>query len=570
MDVKMPDGTIVKNVPDHYNQEDLLEQYQQMSGKTPTSEAPKVKMDDFPRYKEENSHKFIQAQPYKYPFVQSVVTGLSGLQGALNLPAGALQLAGINKPAEALRKNQEWAEGVAPYASTANTAGELASSFLLPEASIPKLGASVVGKYAVPSAIQAGLAPVDTRDKGYLDTVVDKFENMLAGGATGGVLGKTGQMIMSPQVSARLQQLKDLGMTKFTPGQLASQFPVIGEGLQRIEKGLTSLPFTGSVIGQGLKTSFDDFNKAIGNKVLSNLGLKLNKDAPVGNEMVDAINQKIKDAYDTFLQKAKFSDAFNPKTGKNTSEHLSDIADMAMSKLSPTNQQIMANDISKNVTGHLQNERVWDGEQFREIERGLTKSANEYYKMGEDGLGHAYKTVLSALRDELKRQNPTMAEQLEKAHKAFRELQPLEVAASRRGAKEGAFTPDQFKSAVQQVGGKKATASGKAMMTRESQAAEDILGNNIPNSGTIDRYLAAGILGGTGYVGANEKEYPLLSHVAAPLALATAAYNPYAMKAITKMATERPDVMRNLSPEVSKTLSKLGTSLVTKPSEPKQ
>ena len=542
---------------------------------TKTEEPEKVKMDDFPRYKEEKGHNFAPVTNSS----TALLSTLAGLQGVLKPLGGALQFGGINKPTEAMDKNAEYAKSnvlntnvgglqLNP-ASAMETVGEIAPSLAIPEtlgAKIPGLANAISKspslKYLVPSFIQGlGDQVTDTENKNYTDILGEKIFDLLGSTGLGIAGGKVGQMVMNPQVSARLQQLKDMGMKTFTPGQLASQFPVIGEGLQKLEKGLTSLPITGSVIGSGLKASFDDFNKAIGNKVLSNLGLKLTKDAPVGNEMVDLINQQIKDAYETFLQNAKFSDAFNPKTGKNVSEHLSDIADMAMSKLSPSNQKIMANDISTNVSGHLQNEKVWDGEQFREIERDLSNTANDYYKVGKDGLGHAYKIVLNALRDELKRQNPTMAKQLEQAHKAFRELQPLEVAASRRGAKEGAFTPDQFKSAAEQVSGRKGTASGKGLMIPESQAGHEVLGSTLPSSGTAERLLSAkGVVGGLA-------ELPLqLKTLGVPLIASGLLYNQPTMRMLTKLATERPEAMKILEPTISKQLANIGAIKGAEPS----
>jgi len=536
---------------------------------TKTEEPQKVKMDDFPRFKEESGHKFYPTSGAS----TGILSGLAGLQGVLKPIAGALEWANIRSPMEALEKNAQYAKSSVPTtmginpASAAETVGEIAPSLAIPEtlgAKIPQLASAIAKypslKYLAPSAVQGlGGQVTDTANKSYMDILGEKIADLGESTALGVAGGKVGQMITNPQVSARLQQLKDMGMTKFTPGQLASQFPMIGQGIQNFEKKLTSLPIAGSVIGSGLKTSFEDFNKAVGNKVLSNLGLKLSNDAPVGNKMIDAIGQKISDAYDGFLGNAKFADAFNHKTGMNTSEHLSNVADSAMSKLVPAQQKSMANDIATNVTGHIQNEGVMSGEQYREIEKYLSTKANDFFSQGMDGLGHAYKTVLTGLRDELKAQNPQMAKQLENAHKAFREFQPLEVAASRRGADEGVFTPDQFKSAVQQVAGKKATASGKGLMLPESQAASDVLGATVPNSGTADRLsammLAKGAAEGLGH----------LKTGFVPLAISAGLYNAPMMKAMTKVATERPQIIKKLEPAVSGTLSRLGANLGSQP-----
>ena len=536
---------------------------------TKPEEAPKVSMDDFPRFKEESGHRFAPTSGAS----TAMLSGLSGLQGVLKPIAGALQWANINKPMEALEKNAQYAKSSVPTtlginpASAMETVGEIAPSFAIPETlgtKIPQVASAIAKspalKYAIPSAIQGlGGQVTDTANKSYMDILGEKIADLGESTAFGIAGGKVGQMLTNPQVSARLQQLKDMGMTKFTPGQLASQFPMIGEGIQNFEKKLTSLPIAGSVIGNGIKSSFEDFNRAVGNKVLSNFGLNLTKDAPVGNKMIETIGQKISDAYDGFLANAKFADSYNHKTGMNTSEHLSNLADSAMSKLVPGQQKSMANDISTNVTGHIQNEGIMNGEQYREIEKYLSTKANDFYSQGMDGLGHAYKSVLTGLRQELKDQNPMMAKQLESAHKAFREFQPLEVAASRRGAQEGVFTPDQFKSAVQQVAGKKATASGKGLMLPESQAASDVLGSSVPNSGTADRLSAMQFLKGLAE-GAGHVKTGFL-----PLIGSALMYNEPVMKAMTKLATERPNVIKKLEPAVAGALSRLGANEGSQP-----
>jgi len=540
-----------------------------MQTKTEEPETPKVKMDDFPRFKEESGHKFYPTSGVS----TGILSGLSGLQGVLKPIAGALQWANINKPMEALEKNANYAKSSVPTtlgvnpASAAETVGEIAPSLAIPETlgtKIPQVANAIAKspalKYAIPSAIQGlGGQVTDTANKSYMDILGEKIADLGESTALGVAGGKVGQMLTNPQVSARLQQLKDMGMTKFTPGQLASNFPMIGEGIQNFEKKLTSLPIAGSVIGKGIQNSFEDFNKAVGNKVLSNLGLKLTKDAPVGNKMIETIGKKISDAYDGFLQNASFSDAIHPVLGQRTSEHLSNLADSAMAKLVPGQQKMMANDIATNVTGHIQNEKVMSGDQYREVEKYLSNKSNDFYSQGMDGLGNAYRTVLSGLRQELKDQNPLVAKQLEQAHKAFREFQPLEVAASRRGADEGVFTPDQFKSAVQQVAGKKNVAKGQGMMMPESQAASDVLGTSVPNSGTADRLAAMlslkGLAEGAGHFKTGF----------APLIGSALMYNEPAMKAMTKIATERPNVVRKLEPVVTGALSRIGANQGSQP-----
>ena len=217
---------------------------------TKTEEPEKVKMDDFPRFKEESGHRFYPTSGAS----TGILSGLAGLQGVLKPIAGALEWANIRSPMEALEKNAQYAKSSVPTtlgvnpASAAETVGEIAPSLAIPEtlgAKIPQLASAIAKypslKFLAPSAVQGlGGQVTDTANKSYMDILGEKIADLGESTALGVAGGKVGQMLTNPQVSARLQQLKDMGMTKFTPGQLASQFPMIGEGLQNFEKKLTS------------------------------------------------------------------------------------------------------------------------------------------------------------------------------------------------------------------------------------------------------------------------------------------------------------------------------------------
>jgi len=129
-----------------------------------------------------------------------------------------------------------------------------------------------------------------------------------------------------------------------------------------------------------------------------------------------------------------------------------------------------------------------------------------------------------------------------------------------RAAEEGMFSPSQFKSAAESSAGKKGTASGLGMMVPESQAAISVLGKTMPSSGTAERLLTADkarnlLLGSAADVGGNY----LTGFV--PVGMAGALYNPLSLRAITKLATERPEAVKALEPQVTGALSQLGGAL---------
>ena len=96
-------------------------------------------------------------------------------------------------------------------------------------------------------------------------------------------------------------------------------------------------------------------------------------------------------------------------------------------------------------------------------------------------------------------------------------------------------------------------------MLPESQAASDVLGSSVPNSGTADRLAAMislkGLAEGAGHVKTGF----------APLIGSALMYNEPVMKAMTKLATERPNVIKKLEPAVAGALSRLGANEGSQP-----
>jgi hypothetical protein len=159
--------------------------------------------------------------------------------------------------------------------------------------------------------------------------------------------------------------------------------------------------------------------------------------------------------------------------------------------------------------------------------------------------------MLAGLRKELALQNPHVAQHLSNTHEVFKNANILTNASGRRANIEGIFNPEQFSSAVKASAGNKSTASGMGRFMDEANAATNVLGNSVPNSGTAGRAMVgAGLLGGASVA-------PLVGPLAAKGLLAGAAYSPLGMKVLTNMATKRPQMMKNMQPAVSAGLSSL-------------
>jgi len=540
------------------------------------SEKPKKDMS-FANRVVENLPKELFATPH--PTAQMAI-------GALKPFAGLAEYGGITAPAEVLnRLSQRFDEGSSPTTAKAlDIAGQVLpiSAGAKAVSQLPQLGqylpkavdkikqvvqASPVLNYGLQGAGQGALTPVTTPEnagQSYIDMLEKKMENLGMGAGIGAAFGKGSQMLMNPAVTQKMQMLKDMGMKYFTPGQLTSDMTAfgipIGQGIQKAEQALTSLPLAGSIVHGGLETSFRDFNQALGNKVLAPLGEKLPKGIKAGNEMISHIKDTLDKSYDDVVQRAHFGDYFDPHTQTGTIERLWNGFQTATNQLVPKQREAVQHDITDNIIKNIEDYPILTGQQFRNMEKELGRQANKAFEEGKEALGEAYSEIQSMLRTELSLQNPAIARQLTKTHEAFRLFKPVEKAAAMRGSREGVFTPQQFKSSAETTAGRSGVASGQGMMIPESQASMEVLGGTLPNSGTADRALtsltAGKVIEGAANVGT----------LGIPLLGASAIYNPLSLRAMSKMATDRPEILRKLEPEVSGPLSRIGASMKTQPS----
>jgi len=555
MDVKMPDGTIIKNVPDHYSQEDLLAQYSQMQKPsdvgttTESGAATGVYPQMTGRHAVQDTER---AKNIPLALIESAVAG------GMSIPSAVAQFLGTDKPAQLFQAIKQNAADIS-YPAVANigsTAGEFGTT-ILPAAKAYQLASKLPGmlgtselvKGGLSAATAAGLTPVKPTEN-YGEFAGEKAKQVGLGAAIGAPLSKASQMIFNPKVSDDVQKLLELGMTKLTPGQILGQIPVIGPALREGEKKLTSVPLMGDIIGGGLRTSFKDFNKAMANKALEPMGITVPKGMKEGEETNQFINQSIRDAYEDVLNNSTFRNNVIDTHGRDVAQRLRDAMDYHSPNLSSDSKEFKKN-VQSDIIDTIQKGKLLGGDVYREMEQKLGELTTGGY-LKNPTLGKAYENMLQELRNELALQNPRVARHLQNAHEVFKNMDVLSKAAGMRAADQGVYTPAQFKSAVESTAGRKNVAQGMGRFIDESQAASNVLGGTVPDSGTAGRSLMAQLaLGGFG-VGLHA---PLL----AKSALASAAYSPLGMKALTTLATKRPDIFIRNQPAMSKGLSALGS-----------
>ena len=484
-------------------------------------------------------------------------TLLSGATGVLKPMAGALQLLGINKPAQTLEGISKTSKDIGGTpASIAEFGGELASPLPLKAGALAgklmsktPLGKSVMATTGAQGAIQGLLSPTETTpDMSYTDVLSEKAKQAGLGAGLGALAGKGTQMLLSPKVSPEMQKLKDMGMTQFTPGQLMSDIPLVGKGIQKMEQELTSLPLSGSIIQSGLERTAQQFNRGVANKILEPIGEVLPKNIKPGNEMMSYLANKVDDSYRGLENKISLSNVTNPKTKESTMDFfIKKYTDAAMDK--PIEHQRLILDEFKNaLLDNFQRKGTISGAEFRQAEKALGGKAKAYMSNpATQDVGFALRNLQDALRNELAIQNPVVGNELRASHEMFKRYLRAERAAAYRGSQEGVFGPSQFRSATETLAGRRGTATGQGMFMPESQAATSVLGKTMPDSGTAGRLMTPAALGRTMGLGAAEGGANLAT-LGAPLATTGMLYNPLSMYLMTKLATSRPGALQQASP----------------------
>lgn len=311
------------------------------------------------------------------------------------------------------------------------------------------------------------------------------------GGATPVVTGILGRAIspVASRAGSDARTLMDAGVT-LTPGQLG------GGTARALEDKAMSVPLAGDAIAAARRSGVDQLNRAVYSRVLSPIGGATTK---IGRGAVDDVSNQVSQAYDDVLKNVQFS------PDNALMQDLTNVMSVAKGLPDAERNSLMAT-IQKEVVDPLSMGRAVDGQTFKDIESQLGQRALKFARstdVHQQDVGDALREAQGAVRRALVRQNPQAADRLSAINQSFSMLTRLQNAASRVGATDGVFTPAQLSSAVRSgdlTVRKNAYARGNALMQDLSDAARNVMGPGVPDSGTAGRsMLGLGLLGGAAY-----------------------------------------------------------------------
>lgn len=392
---------------------------------------------------------------------------------------------------------------------TGNLIGNLVAS-LLPAGAA---GVALRGAAAVPAlsgALRAGQAAAEAHPllaamapgaasgalMGALEPTIEgesRARNMATNAAIGGAVGAAPRAlarVVRPETSAGAKQLIDEGV-RLTPGQ------ALGGAWKASEEKLASLPILGDIIKGAQRRGIEDFNRAAANRVLKPIGLTAPKDFKAGHEAIAMLERKVGDAYDDVLAKIGRVDLDNAFQGE-----VSKIAGMT-DELGDAAKNQFQSILKNRVIDRMTPAGTMSADTMKIVESDLNRLARQYKGSpdpNQRGLGAAIQEVQASLRRATRRSaGPDLVDQLDAANSAWAQFVRVQDAAGRIGAKEGVFTPAQLTSAVRgqdKTLRKGAFARGDALMQDFAESGKTALTQEVPDSGTAGRLLAAAAAGG--------------------------------------------------------------------------
>lgn len=410
---------------------------------------------------------------------------------------------------------------------------------LIPGSQVPR-AATLGGRVGLGAATGAGMGVLQPVTQG--DFAEEKAKQAALGAAFGGALPAVAggvARVIRPNTTPQAQALLAEGITP-TPGQ------ILGGGFKTAEEKLASVPILGSAIRAGQQRAGEQFSTAAINRALAPIGQRLPQGA-TGREAIQHAEDALSSRYTDVLNRigAVRTDA---RLGADL-QNLNRLLINQPKEIAEQFERIIQNEVSGRVNpqGFMTSEAMKAAESnLGNVARGYRRSQDYDQRV----LGEALDEAQNALRQWVQRTAPPgLSRELADVNRGWANFKRVQRAAGSVGADEGAFTPAQLQSAVKALDRSKDKAAfsrGNALMQDLSEAGKTTLASRVPNSGTADRLLAAGMVGAP-LAGA------AINPAVALAALPSLLYTPMGQRLAAAALTARPQGAQALSNLVRQT-----------------
>lgn len=437
---------------------------------------------------------------------------------------------------------------------TAFTAGEVSGGVLASlggEAALARLGAapgflrSFAADAGVGAANAAGSADAPNESRGMNALFGAAISG--AGSAIGSGLTRGISRTIAPE-ARDINKLYESGVRP-TPGQRFVNRGVMGRILNNTEEALQSVPIVGAAISGARQEARDQFQIGAFNEALREVGEQIPKGMGPGTAP-QAYAQK---TFDRVYAEAR--SGMTLQADEELAQDLAGIDQFVSTLAEPSAKRFNA--VFKNVVGRRAENGGGqiDGKAYKDMISDLGKQIRSIRDNpnGDYELAEALDELKSVLDNAARRHSdPDAVALLDAADAGYAKLVRIEDAARRAGGDAGTFTPAQFDRSVQKMSGgtrSKAYLRGDALMQDYAEQGKNLV-DRIPNSGSIDRGLAATtIAGGATY---------LSPAIGAFLATVGAAYSPLARKALKGAIAPRGPKSKVIAAQLKKRAALVG------------
>jgi hypothetical protein len=546
MDIELPNGTIIKDIPEGTPKSVIMQKaikggyakpedfgIQQQSVSAPSSGLLMGIKDPI--------SGAAQLLPKGLEFISSA-GGLAPNPVSQFFGSEAERVRAMNAAEEAAYQQQRQSQGGTGF-DISRTVGNVVSpanivAGVRAAQGARALGAGIGTQAAVSGATQGAMQPVN-EPTGFAEEKATQI-------GLGAVAGKVGEAavsatgkVLNPLASKAEQTMRDLGITP-TPGQ------TLGGVYKKAEDFAQNLPLIGGQIRNAREKVLFDFNKGVINKALDKVGDKLPENV-VGRDAVAYAAEQVSNKYDEVLGKMSFNLDFKTTSGILNALNKANLPSVA--------QREEATNVLNNIALNKFSGKKLTGAEYKSIESDLAKEVVKYknsQSASDRNIGDALDGVLKNFKTELYQQNQRYTPQLRRVDSAYGDLKVMERAAANTGAENGVFTPKQYSLAVKQsdiTRQKSSFARGTARGQELSEAALKTIGQDV--NSTLEGRLAIGSLGG---IAALSK--PIVSIPA--IAGASALYSPMGIRAADVALRQRPELVRGMGQTISEYSGLLG------------
>lgn len=268
--------------------------------------------------------------------------------------------------------------------------------------------------------------------------------------------------------------------------------PSVGQAfppLSKVEQRAQSLPLVGDAIKTMRQAARDQFGKASINEALKPIGGSVDSHGTLGVEKAHGL---IDEAYN---KARSMVDIFTPDFSKAHDDEV-------LALLGDTGRL----DYNRLISNLTAGRGKLTGQTFKILDSDLGTLARDYGASTgatDKQVGRALAAFQQGLRNQVAEAFPEAGAAFRAADAAHAGMVRIDNAANRAIAHDNAFTPNQLLMATRATdrsARKNASAEGNALLQKWAATGSKALSDTVPNSGTPERLMLAGLAGGAAAV----------------------------------------------------------------------